>query len=195
MAGIDAMGMENVAHGICGFSSTLYALYDRRPGLRNHLDRAMDASTRSGRMKAEIKTFLQMMRADHHDDILRDITELTRTFPGYENWTVKGYIDEIDQLGSGGYSIAMPPEGTMMYMRTAWNMRPVLRDSAVAGDVIIGLARTGGPVNRWRNLAHYIYQDAGGTIYSWGEQFSDLADVNRRRNRDYSIIYRIMVHG
>ena len=80
-------------------------------------------------------------------------------------------------------------------MRTVWNMRPALKDGVVPGDVILGLTRTGGPVNRWKNLAHYVYQSATGRIYSWGEQFSNLAEVNAKKGKDYSVIYRIMVHS
>jgi hypothetical protein len=195
MAKIDRMGIENVAHGICGFTSTLYALYMDRPKLRKTLEGALDTATRRTRMMAEIKTFLQMMKAGGKNAILSDITELTRTFAGYEGWTVDSYIEEINKLGNGGYSIAMPPEATMEYMRTAWDMRPVLTDNVVPGDVILGLTRTGGPVNRWKNLAHYVYQSANGRIYSWGEQFTDMNDVNTQKGRDYSVVYRIMVHG
>lgn len=196
MAGIDAMGIENDTHGICGFTSTLYALYHRRPSLQNRLDQAMDDATRATRMMAEIKTFLRIMQAEGNQRILKAITELTRTFPKYERWTVERYIRGISrQTIANNYSIAMPPEATMEYMRTAWDMRPVLSDTDQPGDVILGLTRTGAPRNRWKNLAHYVFQAAGGTIYSWGDQFSDIAEMNARRKRDYSVIYRIMVHG
>lgn len=195
MSQIDLMGMENAQHGICGFTSTLYALYMDRPNLQQQLEGALGPATRRTRMMAEIKTFLQMMKAGGKGSVLRDITELTRTFPGFGGWTVDSYIEEINKIGPGGYSIAMPPESTMEYMRTAWDMRPVLTDQVLPGDVILGLARTGGPVNRWKNLAHYVYQSADGRIYSWGEQFTDLADVNTKKQKDYSVVYRIMVHG
>jgi hypothetical protein len=195
MAGIDDMGVENATHGICGFTSTLYALYMNRPNLQSRLGSALDAATRRTRMMAEIKTFLQMMKAAGNDAVRSQITELTRTFPGYGTWSVDSYIEGINKLGVGDYSIAMPPEATMEYMRAVWDMRPALADTVRPGDVILGLTRTGGPQNRWKNLAHYVYQSAGGTIYSWGEQFADMGDVNTTKGRDYSVVYRIMVHG
>ncbi len=196
MPGIDAMGVENDEYGICGFTSTLYAVYSRRPNLQNRLDTAMGDTTRRTRMMAEIKTFLQMMRANGKFFLLRDIAELTRSFPGYEHWSVNYYIKRINrQIPDDDYSIAMPPEATMEYMRTAWDMRPALVDTDRPGDVILGLTRSGAPANRWKNLAHYVFRDAAGTIYSWGDQFTDLDDVNARRDKDYSVIYRIMVHG
>jgi hypothetical protein len=146
-------------------------------------------------MMAEIKTFLQMMKAEGTDAVLSEITELTRTFPGYEGWTVNSYIERINSLNLGNYSIAMPPEATMQYMRTAWDLRPVSRDDDAPGDVILGVTRTGGPVNRWGNLAHYVYRSANGTVYSWGEQFASLDDLNATKGKDYTVVCRIMVHG
>jgi hypothetical protein len=196
MAGIDDMGAENAKQGICGFTSTLYAVFMSRPQLQNQLGAALDASTRRTRLMAEIKTFLQMMKAGENTDVLTQITELTRTFPGYESWTVDSCIQEINKLaGVGDFSVAMPPNATMEYMRTAWELRPVLTDKVIPGDVILGLTRTGGPKNRWKNLAHYVFQSAAGKIYSWGEQFDSLTDVNKQKSRDYSVVYRIMVQG
>jgi hypothetical protein len=195
MPAIDAMGKENAKHGICGFTSTLYAVHDSRPALHEGLDRALDKETRRIRTMAEIKTFLEIMRGTGKATVLADITELTRTFPGYGSWTIESYIEKIDNFDTGDYSIAMPPESTMEYMRTAWDMRPVLTDQVIPGDVILGLTRTGAPVNRWKNLAHYVYQSAAGRIYSWGKQFDSMEDVNTKRDRDYSVVYRIMVHG
>ncbi|ESS72727.1 hypothetical protein MGMO_49c00120 [Methyloglobulus morosus KoM1] len=207
MPGIDDMGVENDTQGICGFTSTLYAVYMNQPQLRQKLGDALgnDETVRSLRMMAEIKTFLQMMKADGNNAVLDEITELTSSFDGYDTWTVDSYIDKINQLGVDNketdeiiiddFSIAMPPDSTMEYMRTAWGLKPFLTDDVLPGDVILGLTRTGAPINRWKNLAHYVYQSADGTIYSWGGQFTDLDDVNTKRNRDYSVIYRIMVNA
>ena len=195
MPGIDDMGIENATQGICGFTSTLYAVHMNRPRLRARLEGALQTGTRSTRLMAEIKTFLVMMKADGKQGILDQITELTRSFPGYGAWTVEAYIEGINNQNPA-YSIAMPPEATMEYMRTCWEMKPYLTTrSDLPGDVILGLSRTGGPRNRWNNLAHYVYQAADSRIYSWGEQFTSLVDVNRRKGRNYSIEYRIMVNA
>ena len=195
MPDINLMGIENDTQGICGFTSTLYAVHMNYPGLRAKLEGALDDTTRSTRLMAEIKTFLQMMKAAGKNDILGQITELTQTFPNYGTWSVDSYITKINNQTDRDYSIAMPPEATMEYMRTVWNLRPVLTDKVQPGDVILGLTRTGAPANRWNNLAHYVYQAADGKVYSWGQQFTDLADLNTKRGRDYSVIYRIVVHG
>src|SRR5438876_10058078 len=97
MSRVDDMGIENAAQGICGFTSTLYAVYMNRPQLQNRLEGALDTATRSTRLMAEIKTFLQMMKADGNDAVLSQITELTKTFPGYGGWTVDSYIAAINK--------------------------------------------------------------------------------------------------
>ncbi|NRR32532.1 hypothetical protein HSX11_20395 [Oxalobacteraceae bacterium] len=195
MPGIDDMGIVNDTQGICGFTSTLYAVYMSRPNLQRKLDRALDASMRDTRMMAEIKTFLVMMKAAGNQTVLDEIAELTKTFPGYGAWSVDWYIGEINKLAVGNFSIAMPPDATMEYMRTAWDLRPTLVTSEQPGDAILGLTRTGAPVNRWNNLAHFVFRSAAGKIYSWGEQFDDLAACNTAKGKDYSVVYRIMVHG
>jgi hypothetical protein len=144
---------------------------------------------------AEIKSFLVMMKADGKQGVLDQIAELTRTFPNFAGWTVDDYIASIDRQAAANYSIAMPPESTMEYMRTAWKMRPGLVDMLRpgGGDAIFGLTRTGGPVNRWKNLAHYVYRAADGSLLSWGEKFKDLAELNAKKKRDYSVVYIIKV--
>lgn len=194
MPDINDMGIENVKRGICGFTSTLYALYDNQPQLRNRLGGALGGQHRSTRLMAEIKTFLQMMKADGNQAVLNDITELTRTFAGYGGWSVHSYIATINELKDHDFSIAMPPGATVEYMRVAWDMKPILTNKVVPGAAILGLTKkTGAPQNRWNNLAHYVYQSASGRIYSWGEQFDDLQKLNITKQKDYLVVYRIMV--
>ena len=195
MSGIDAMGIENATQGICGFTSTMYAIYANRPELRAGLQRAFDDKTRSTRLMAEIKSLLVTMNAEGKQGVLDQIMELTRTFPNFGGWTVDSYIASINSQTAANYSIAMPPEATMEYMRSAWKMRPSLVDMLRpgGGDAVFGLTRTGAPRNRWKNLAHYVYRAGDGTLLSWGEKFNDLNDLNTRKNRDYAVVYIIKV--
>ncbi len=192
MPDVDLMGIENASQGICGFTSTLYAVYMNQSQLQARLTGAMGGATRSTRLMAEIKTFLQMMKAAGRQEILNGIEELTRTFPRYGTWTVDTYIAGINTLNLGNYSIAMPPEAVKEYLRVAWNIVANI-DNADTGNknAILGLSRTGAPMNKWKNLAHYVYRDMAGRIYSWGEQFTDLAKMNTAKNRNYSVIYTI----
>jgi hypothetical protein len=106
MPDIDDMGIENSSQGICGFTSTLYAVYDNRPQLRQGLGNALGGQDRKTRMMAEIKTFLQMMKAESNSAVLNQITELTRTFPRYQAWTVDSYIvADVNSRKGKDYSV------------------------------------------------------------------------------------------
>lgn len=139
-----------------------------------------------------------MMKANGRSDILKSITDLTKSFPGYGGWSIDSYIEDINNM-KGNYSIAMPPEATMAYMETAWSLKPVLEPNIAAipnfspNGYIEGLTRPNGPVNRWDNLAHYVYRDSNGRYYSWGKQFISLEDLNRSQGKNYSIVCRIKV--
>lgn len=197
MPGIDDMGVANVNHGICGFTSTLYMVHKHRPGTQASLDRALGdkEGMRDSRMQAEIKVFLRMMQAKGASRLLKEIQELTSSFPGYEHWRIESYIDRIsNRQADADYSIAMPPRAVAEYVRTMWQIRAFIEDRDVPGDAILGLTRTG-MVNRWGNLAHYVFRDRHGRLYSWGEQFDDLATVNSVKGRDYAVVHRIMLHG
>jgi hypothetical protein len=197
MPGIDDMGMANKAHGVCGFTSTLYMVHKHRPGLHKRLDKALGdkKQMRNTRMQAEIKTFLRMMQANGEANMLNDIVELTRTFPNCGKWTIEGYIEDIDKgRDDTAYSIALPPEAVIAYARTMWNLRAYQKDDDVPGDAILGLTRSG-IVNRWSNLAHYVYRDGANRLYSWGEQFANLQLASEYKDVNYSVVSRIMLHG
>jgi hypothetical protein len=198
MSGMQDMGTANEKHGICGITSTLYAVYQNMPSLQDRLGSALSGADRDTRLMGEIKTFLRMMKADGKNSILTDITELTQTFPNYEGWSVELYIKQIDDaLSTGSLSMAMPPDAVVEYIRTMWGMKAKIEMPVwyrgVSGPVILGLTRTGAPRNRWNNLAHYVYKDSKGIIHSWGKTFKDMATLNKVKNKDYKVIYHILV--
>lgn len=193
-------GDENSRHGICGFTSTIYAVYENMPHMRHKIDTSSpDAATR---LMAEIKTFLVLMKAQGKQSILNDIRELTQSFGGvYATWTPDSYISKINATACAvgvdavitNYSIAIPPNALMEYMKEMWGFNPAI---ALSGhNAIVGLTRTGAPHNRFGNLAHYVYEGPDGTLYSWGQEFSDLNDLNTKKHRDYSVVSRIKVNA
>src|SRR5215471_11784306 len=99
---IDSIGVANNKYGVCGFTSSLYALYARRP------DSDMAAGARiETRIMAEIKTYLMMLKVDGRADLLSDIKNFTTTFPGYSGFTIDGYIQQINaalKLGIPNFS-------------------------------------------------------------------------------------------
>ena len=62
------LGAINASYGICGFTSTLYAVYANQPNMRQRLNEAgINAETR---LMAEIKTFLVLMKAQGKQSVL-----------------------------------------------------------------------------------------------------------------------------
>ncbi len=203
MPDIDHMGTENATQGICGFTSTMYALYEKIPALQNHLIQALGNANRTFRLRAEIKTFLKMMQANNRLDILNAITNFTRGFPNYNGWSVDSYIAQINSViseindSNRIYSIAMPPVALMEYMHTMWEMSPVfVPGSTNQNNVILGLTDSSdttpepNKINPVR-LKHYVYQGGNGKIYSWGKQFQNLKSLSNYANTCYSPIFYI----
>lgn len=91
---INAMGTLNNRWGVCGFNSSLYALYEHNPRKRADLTSAAKVDTR---VAAEIKTFLKMLQAEGNAKLLSDIEAFTRSFGGKRaGFTIAGYIQKID---------------------------------------------------------------------------------------------------
>lgn len=195
-------GAINNSQGICGFTSTLYAVYEHMPSVGGQLDAAAgDARTR---LMAEIKTFLVMLKAYGKQSLLDEIETLTKTFPKYEGWTIEKYIQSINNAARPdgvdtpniNFSIAMPPKPLVEYLRMVWGFVPFIENSLTdkVENSILGLTRTGAPENTHGNLAHYVYKNSKGKILSWGEEFTSIADMNQKREKDYSIVSRISLN-
>ena len=73
---VDAMGELNAPYGICGFTTTLYAVYDRSP--KSKKAKLAAGAYQEMRMKAEIKTYLNILRAEKKVDLLAGIVSFTR---------------------------------------------------------------------------------------------------------------------
>ena len=76
---MDAMGTLNNPWGVCGFTSSLYALYENSPTLRGDLTSGAKVSTR---VVAEIKSFLIQLEADGNSKTLAEIASFTSYLPG-----------------------------------------------------------------------------------------------------------------
>src|SRR5687768_284235 len=112
---IDDMGVLNQGWGICGFSSSLYALYQNNPTQRLKLAEGGRTATM---MLAEIKVYLKTLQIEERNDLLQAIQTFTRSFgKGFSGFTIDGYISEINKAKGGvvdtrdsKYGIAMPPD-------------------------------------------------------------------------------------
>ncbi len=195
---MDDMGKLNSGWGICGFTSSLYALYQNSPTQQLKLAQGGRTSTM---MLAEIKTYLKMLQADERTDILQGIQTFTRTFGGiFSSFTIEGYIEEINKIGRTGvadtrdakYGIAMPPDGVVDYLKRvcAFNSAKLVDLNSSSTELVIGVCKPDRPAHMYSGLAHYMYS-LNGTIYSWGNQYSSISSANK----DFSLCYRISIHG
>lgn len=191
------MGVTNAGWGVCGFTSSLYAMYHLNPGARGRLINAPRPFT----VLAEIKTYLEMLYAGQKTDLLDEIERLTRSFGVvdgfdfstftprsyilYVNASVDKYVNkdsgEVDDqiMGDPKFSIALPPQAVADYLQRMWGFGSTVHDMDVAGDAIIGVKDTsvdnGG--KPYKGLCHYVYRKDQ-RIYSWGKYFVSLADAD-----------------
>ena len=179
MATIDDMGRANQGWGVCGFTSSFYAIYN----LNQWKGGTIINANKAFRVLAEIKTYLMMLKADGKTALLNEIETFTKTFPGFESFAIDDYIRSINAavlkteseiIKDKKFSIAMPPEGVADYLNRLWNCKvsvEVIGGGEGHGTGIIGVSE--GASSSYDGLKHYMYR-RNGVIYSWGRQFDSV---------------------
>ena len=186
---MNLMGSTNNLWGVCGFTSTFYSMYELNRGKRALLIGAGIAT----KVLAEIKTYLMLLKADGNTILLKEIETFTQSFgkvgtANFSNFTIDTYIALINQAvsrteaeikGDPNYSIAMPPNAVVDYLRRVWEYESTLE--VVSGgdgggvDGIIGVSK--GLMPLYDGLCHWMYR-FNGRIYSWGSTFSSVHAAN-----------------
>ena len=187
------LGVTNEDWGVCGFTSSLYAMYELNPATRPRIVNA----TAAYHILAEIKTYLMMLKAEG-SSLLNEIRDFTRTFGAdYANFDIDAYIARISEAAATGlsrhqvlsdplYSIALPPKAVADYVERIWSWKTAIAEFAVGtggGDGIIGVSSsecdaTTGAKKPYHGLEHYLYR-SGGKVYSWGQSFSSVQAASR----------------
>jgi hypothetical protein len=190
--GIDLMGWTNVGWGVCGFTSSFYSMYELNPGKQGLLVGAGIAH----KVLAEIKTYLVMLKAAGELTMLQDIAAFTSSFRGYEKFTIDSYIQYIngsvsrteeDIVADAKYSIAMPPQAVVDYLARCWNQKATWSYAGTAADGIVGVKDVNDKAMvMYQGLRHFLYRK-NNKFYSWGENFGDLAEVNTKKKKNYSV--------
>lgn len=190
--GIDLMGWTNVGWGVCGFTSSFYAMYEIDPGKQALLQGAGIAH----RVLAEIKIYLTTLKATGQDTLLKDIVDFTRSFDGYGSFAVDSYINHINAsvdlsenaiVADSQYSIAMPPQAVVDYLARTWNQKATWSYTGTVADGIVGVKDPNDKkMVAYQGLRHYLYRK-NNKIRSWGETFNDIADVNSRKKKNYAV--------
>src|SRR5262245_17193271 len=86
---MEAVGTRNTGWGVCGFTTSMYAMYAMNPAARPWLINAARPFT----VLAEIRGYLRLLKEFGGDKLIKDIETFTRTFgPTFASFTVNGYI-------------------------------------------------------------------------------------------------------
>jgi len=196
------MGVLNASWGICGFSSSLYALYQHSPTQQSRLAQAGRTTTR---VLAEIKTYLVMLQADARYDLLGAIETFTQSFGGdFAKFTIPGFIMRINNIVTLGdqalidlkdddtWGIAMPPLAVVDYLKRMCDLRIArLVKTNLHSELILGLC--GKKMHLYNGLEHYVYR-LNGKVYSWGQQFNSVeAAALSVREPTWYVGYRIAI--
>lgn len=200
------LGFTNKKWGICGFTSSLSAMYDLNQGVRGQVINGSNGY----RILAEIKTYLVMLKAAG-SPLLADIRAFTRTFgPPYDTFEIDDYITRINNAAAANltreqifadpqFSIAMPPAAVADYIERQWGWKASVKDFASGegtGDGVIGVTKgatgTGGLPKPYYGLCHYLYR-SNGSVYSWGYKFNTVAEAATSQNTTYRVCHVISV--
>lgn len=169
----------NIKWGICGFAAALGGL---------HANKLLPTTVQKAHMKtrllAEIKTYLRFLQADN-SPLLQEIQGFTRTFPGFETFSIVRYIQSIDNAVADitpDFSIAMPPKAVVDYLRRMYDMKNARLISAgeKRDNVILGFAKGKGIFGFLfgRDLKHWVYKKNDSVVYNWGK-VKTLAEVKQ----------------
>jgi hypothetical protein len=197
------MGITNAGWGICGFTSSFYAMYHMNPAARPMLINAPSPFS----VLIEIKDYLEMLYAAKEVSLLDEIERFTRSFGmvdgfDFSTFTPRSYIlyinasyskyinrtGDVDMsiMGDPKFSIALPPQAVSDYLRRVWKYKSEVHTFNTSADGIIGVKPTKGVVNAtmYNGLVHYVYRK-NLRYYSWGFSFGQLSE------HDFALAYEI----
>lgn len=181
-----SMGLANADWGVCGFTSSFYAMWKLEPAARGRLINAPRPFT----VLAEIKTYLRMLQAEGNRVAINEIEAFCQSFgPGFDTFTVDDYCTLVSNAvgrseaaikGDFHFGIGMPPKWVADYLKRMWSYDSTITEippgSDSGGDAIIGMVVKPGTLDPGGNvvntlynrLVHYMYR-RNGLIYSWGD--------------------------
>jgi len=175
------LGIMNEGWGVCGFTSTFYAMHHVNPASRAWLINASHAYS----VLYEIRDYLMMVK---NTQLETDIQEFTRSFgPPHDTFTFDSYIRRIDKASAKlkesedikddeQYGIGMPPHAVVDYIARVWKWKASVKDFTNPGmitDAIVGVTMDWSGGKPYHGLCHYLYRGKH-KYYSWGEEFPSL---------------------
>ncbi len=186
--------------GICGFASTLGALYENGMLTKSGSD-SVGKGDLNTRVLASIVTYLRLLKSENNTQYLGEITSFTQCFPGYEAFSIDKYIKKIESVADDptnikeDFSIAMPPNPVADFVRRN-GMKAVLVRGAkpeLKANVILGLGDKT-KLDKWDGLKHWVYRNKT-TVYNYGEEYGsgDLLTKMKKLfpGTDWEIVYQL----
>jgi hypothetical protein len=191
----------NRGWGICGFASSLAALYQNGHNAKI-IDRAVGANQLETRLLAEIKTFLVTLQAENNTTLLKEIETINRSLVS-GSFSIPQYIKKINTIATtlpnrsdSSYSLAMTPNALINYLKFSCgfkNVKVIPRPStefSAFDNVILGLSSPKVKDTRWNRLAHWVYKKNNYEIYNWGQKVT-LEELLATDDFYFKIIYEI----
>lgn len=205
---MEVIGKVNAGWGVCGITTAMYAMYEMNPAARPWLVNAPRAFT----VLSEIRGYLRLLQEFGGDKMIKDIETFTRTFgKPFEKFTVHWYIDYINQAGDkyvnqstgeedkkiygdAKFSIGLHPEAVADYLKRRCGYASVIATTDTGGDGFVGVQNSSvdNSSKLYNGLCHWVYRK-GGKIYSWGQSFDSLTDLNTKKTKNYRGIYFVTV--
>ncbi|MHC4087920.1 MAG: hypothetical protein ACYSU3_13420 [Planctomycetota bacterium] len=174
----------NAAHGVCGFTASLCAYYEKSSDGRRAIDNAPNAKTY---VRGKISAFLQRIKGTNH---WNEIETFTKTFGGFEHFSMATYQQTIDQgdlvfmdviNSEKHHGMAMTPSATSALLYSL-GLAPRLTMGDLGGvspnEKVVGLGKKGGQYNE---LKHFVYVNKAGIVWNYGEQ-TTLSAVRTKYN-------------
>lgn len=190
------MGILNGEWGICGVTGSLYSLHVHSPGLKGKLAKTAKTDTMMVEM---IAWYLTKLKADGAMDMWTEIEAFTRSFEGFEGFSLDAYHKKANLAGDGmpgaiygkahtDFSIALPPDAVVDFLRricgfrnarVAWQANLLSQDATphlIPGkEYIVGVIDT--DMKLYGGLCHYVYQAANGKVHSWGNVYDSVGEA------------------
>lgn len=208
-----SMGNLNRGWGICGFTSTFYAMYKANPAARGALINASDVFS----VLYEITDYLKLLQSAG-SPLVGEIERFTRSFgPPYDTFTVPGYIASVDKASTtmsrlisldsvavanveasamshnALFGIAMPPQAVADYIQRVWKWRATIIEygaESSSDDAVVGVRDVKDTTLKlYHGLCHYLYR-SNNVYYSWGNRYGSLTAANRNYKICYAITLR-----
>ncbi len=208
-----SMGNLNRGWGICGFTSTFYAMYQANPAARGALINASDVFS----VLYEITDYLKLLQSSG-SPLVGEIERFTKSFgPPYHTFTVPNYIASVDAASTtmsryislasltgaqneaqrmsnnALFGIGLPPQAVADYIERVWKWRATIIEYGAESsieDALVGVRDIKDTkMKLYHGLCHYLYR-SNNKFYSWGFEYPSLAKADENFKICYAITIR-----